>query len=121
MDCTKIAFKLIQRRTKPYPVYEYIFKSKKYKSYVYRIAIDGNRFWHAHLDGVGYNDDFYSDNEDEAALWIYKNIKKYFKRVKRDAKKWDNKKRRRHLNWQKWLINYQHHQYPKRICDLIIY
>jgi hypothetical protein len=117
-----LAKKMMSRRTKPYPVNEYNFKSNKYK-YVYNISIDGIVFWHAHLDlfGITWDDDFYSNTEEGAAFWIYKQIKKYLKTITRNDKKHDNKHYRKHINWQTWLLNYQYHQYPKRICELKIY
>ena len=113
-----LALKLMSRRTKPYVTYKHHFVSRKYKRYVYNVDIDGINFWYGHLDlyGISHNDCYYTNNEEEAALWVYNKMKKHFKVFKKR-----DKKRIRTRNWQIWLINYQYYNYPKEICDLNIY
>jgi len=121
INYNSLAIKLLSRRTKPYPVNEYVRKSNKYK-YVSRVDIEGIKFWAGSLNlcGITYDNVFYSNTEEGAAFWVYKQIKKYLKKLMKDSKKYDNKHYRKHINWQVWLINYQHWQYPKEICKLII-
>ena len=121
IDYNKLANELLGRRTKPYPVNKYNHRSSKYR-YVYNVSIDGIVFWHAKLDnGHTWDDDCYFKTEEDAAIWVYKQIKKYLKRVIKYNKSWDNKKRIKHINWQKWLLDYQKWQYPKIICEFNVF
>jgi hypothetical protein len=118
----KLVLKLLGQRTKPYPIHKYISKSKY--NYIYRESINDLQYWRAHLDLSGvakWEPDFYSDSEEECALWVYNRIKKHLRKIIREDKKHDNKTRRRHINWQIWLLKYQHWQYPKKICELKMY
>ena len=109
----------MDKAKKLYPIYIYNYRSKKYK-YIYNESIDGIVFWHAKLDlhKCTWDDDCYFKTEEDAAFWVYKQIKRYLKRVTKCNKGWDNKTRRKHINWQKWLLDYQKWQYPKKICEL---
>lgn len=123
IDYDKLARELLSKKGPPWPEYKHNHTSKKYKNYVYNISIDGHKFWQGRLDLFPFTWDNrkYFKTEDEAAEWVYKNIKKYLRRVKRLSKSYDNKTRRKHINWQIWLLYYQHHQHPKRICEITVF
>ena len=113
----KLIPKLKSLRKKPYPVYKYNFKSDKY-DYVYNESLDNITYWHGRLDGIIFYTtkystsgltswDYYSDSEERCAKEVYKMIKKYLRRITRQNKSYDNGHYRRHINWQKWIANYE--------------
>lgn len=115
-DLFKLIPTLRKRGKKPYPIERYNYKSDRY-SYVYNESYDKHTFWHARLDGIlTYSTrfgvmprswDYYSFSEEKCAREVYKMIKKYLKRITKEDNSWTNKYHRRHINWQKWLDNYE--------------
>ncbi|MDD5013529.1 MAG: hypothetical protein PHW73_00320 [Atribacterota bacterium] len=116
-NLNKLIPEIIRSRKKPYPVYKYNFKSDKY-DYVYNESINEITYWHGRLDDIisyvteygtpGITSwDYYCDSEEECAKQVYKMIKIYLLRIKRQNKKRDNGHFRRYFNWQKWISNYE--------------
>lgn len=115
-DLGKLIPAIRKRGKKPYPVEKYNYKSDKY-SYVYNESYDEHTFWHARLDGIlTYSTQFgvmpmswhyYSFSEERCAKEVYKMIKRYIRRKNKEDNSWTNKYHRRHINWQRWLDNYE--------------
>ena len=117
MNYNKLIPELLSSRKKPYPVHEYNFKSSKY-NYIYNESVNNITYWHGRLQYIIYyvtkygtdgftSWDYYSDSEEGCAKELYKTIKKHIKKLSRENKRYANRNKKKHINWQNWLINYE--------------